>query len=267
MPKFAANLSMMFNERPFLERFQAASDAGFGAVEYLFPYDHPAEIVADALATADLKQALFNMPPGDWAAGDRGLASLPDRRAEFLKGLDLAVSYAKTIGTPLLHMMAGNAAWDSPASIAAYKDNLHRAADATAQAGIGLVIEPINTRDMPAYFLNDFDRALEFIDDLDHANVRLQFDVYHRQILHGDVIMALRRMAPKIGHIQIAAVPTRNEPTTGELNDRLVFSEIDAIGYQGYVGCEYRPAGVTEEGLGWLKAVQPPETGLRPTLG
>jgi hydroxypyruvate isomerase len=255
MPKFAANLSMMFTERPFLERFQAAARAGFTAVEYLFPYDHPAKLIAETLAAAGLKQALFNMPPGNWAAGDRGLASLPDRRDEFATALSTSISYGKVIGTPLLHMMAGNAPWDDPLAAACYRDNLQRAADATAEAGIGLVIEPINGRDMPGYFLNHFERALTLIDDLGHPNVRLQFDVYHRQIIHGDVLMALRRMAPKIGHIQIAAVPARNEPTTGELNDGVILAEIDAIGYQGYVGCEYRPAGITEEGLGWMKSI------------
>ncbi len=255
MPNFAANLSMMFNELPFLERFAAAAAAGFTAVEYLFPYDHPAETVAEALRAAGLKQALFNMPPGDWGAGDRGLASLPERREEFQTALATAVTYAKTIGTPLLHMMAGIAPSDDPAAIACYRHSVERAADVTAQAGIGLVIEPINKRDMPGYFLNDFDRAHDLIIELDRPNLNLQFDVYHRQILHGDVITALRKMAPRIGHIQIAAVPTRHEPLTGELDDRRIFQEIDAIGYQGYVGCEYRPAGKTEEGLGWMTSI------------
>ena len=255
MPKFAANLSMMFNERPFLERFEAAAKAGFTAVEYLFPYDYPAEVIAEALQGAGLKQALFNMPPGDWAAGDRGLASLPDRREEFEAALVTAVAYGKVIGTPLLHMMAGIAPSEDAAASSCYRDNLKKAADATAEAGIGLVIEPINKRDMPGYFLNDFNRAFDLIADLDRPNLSLQFDVYHRQILHGDVITALRQMAPRIGHIQIAAVPTRHEPMTGELDDRRIFQEIDAIGYQGYIGCEYRPAGNTEDGLGWMKAL------------
>lgn len=255
MPKFAANLSMMFNERPFLERFEAAAKAGFTAVEYLFPYDYPAEVVAEALRGAGLKQALFNMPPGDWAAGDRGLASFPDRREEFEAALVTAIAYGKVIGTPLLHMMAGIAPSDDDAAASCYRDNLKKAADATAEAGIGLVIEPINKRDMPGYFLNDFNRAFDLIADLDRPNLSLQFDVYHRQILHGDVITALRQMAPRIGHIQIAAVPTRHEPLTGELDDRRIFQEIDAIGYQGYIGCEYRPAGNTEDGLGWMKAL------------
>jgi hydroxypyruvate isomerase len=254
MPKFAANLSMMFTEYPFLDRFQAAADAVFLAVEYLFPYDYPASAISDRLSRAGLRQALFNMPPGDWARGDRGLASLPDRRQEFEAALATAVSYGKVIGTPLLHMMAGIAPADDWAATECYVENLKRAADVTAEAGIGLVIEPINKRDMPGYFLNDFDRALDLISDAGHPNVRLQFDVYHRQILHGDVIIGLRKMAAHIGHIQIASVPSRNEPLTGELNDRRIFEEIDAIGYQGYIGCEYRPAAGTEAGLGWLRS-------------
>jgi hydroxypyruvate isomerase len=254
MPKFAANLSMMFNEHPFLDRFAAAAECGFTAVEYLFPYDHPAELVAEKLRDAGLAQALFNMPPGDWAAGERGLAALTGREADFAAALETAIDYATVIGTPLLHMMAGNAPPDDAAAIAAYRANLRRAAERTGEAGIGLVIEPINGRDMPGYFLNDFQRAIDFIDELGAAHVKLQFDVYHRQILHGDVVMALRRLASMIGHIQIASVPERHEPMSGELNDLRIFTEIDAIGYQGNVGCEYRPAAGTREGLGWLKA-------------
>lgn len=252
MPKFAANLSMMFNEVPFLDRFAAAADCGFTAVEYLFPYDHPAELVAEHLQAAGLAQALFNMPPGDWAAGERGMAALPGREADFAAALDTAISYAKVIGTPLLHMMAGLSPAMDPQAIATYRNNLKRATDRTGEAGIGLVIEPINGRDMPGYFLNDFQRAVDFIAEIDSAHVKLQFDVYHRQILHGDVIMALRQMAPVIGHIQIASVPDRHEPMSGELDDRRIFAEIDAIGYEGYVGFEYRPAAGTREGLSWM---------------
>ncbi|PYB71762.1 2-oxo-tetronate isomerase [Rhizobium wuzhouense] len=255
MPKFAANLSMMFNEVPFLDRFAAAAESGFKAVEYLFPYDNPAEIVAERLQAAGLAQALFNMPPGDWAAGERGMAALPGREADFASALDTAIAYAKVIGTPLLHMMAGLAPASDSQAIATYRENLQRAADRTGEAGIGLVIEPINGRDMPGYFLNDFNRALDFIAEVDAPHVKLQYDVYHRQILHGDVIMSLRQMAPIIGHIQIASVPDRHEPLTGELDDRRIFAEIDAIGYQGYVGCEYRPAAGTREGLGWMSKV------------
>jgi hydroxypyruvate isomerase len=255
MPKFAANLSMMFNEVPFLERFAAAAECGFSAVEYLFPYDHPAEVVAEQLQAAGLRQALFNMPPGDWAAGERGMAALPGREPEFAEALETAIGYAKVIDTPLLHMMAGIAPATDPTAIATYSNNLKRAANRTGEAGIGLVIEPINGRDMPGYFLNNFNRAVDFIAEIDAPHVKLQFDVYHRQILHGDVMMALRKMAPMIGHIQIASVPDRHEPMTGELDDSRIFVEIDAIGYQGYVGCEYRPAAATREGLGWMAKI------------
>lgn len=255
MPRFAANLTMMFNEYPFLDRFQAAADAGFTAVEYLFPYDFPAEEVAERRERAGLKQALFNMPPGDWAAGERGIAALSGRRAEFIDAVDLAVRYARVIGTPLLHMMAGLADPHSPEAVKNYREALKIAADKTGEAGIGLVIEPINGRDMPGYFLNDFNRALAFIDEVDQPHVKLQFDIYHRQIMHGDVTMALRTMMPRIGHIQVASVPLRNEPGTGELNDARIFAEIDALGYQGYIGCEYRPAGRTEDGLGWMRTL------------
>lgn len=252
MPRFAANLSMMFNEYDFLDRFQAAADAGFKAVEYLFPYDYPPETIAGRLHNAGLEQALFNMPPGNWAAGDRGLAALPERRAEFEAAVDLAIRYAGIIGTPFLHMMAGIADAGEEMAVRSYREALALAADRTEQAGIGLVIEPINKRDMPGYFLNDFDQALAFVTGIGRPHVKLQFDIYHRQILHGDVLTGLRAMMPHIGHIQVASVPKRNEPGTGELNDRAIFSEIDALGYAGFIGCEYRPAGRTEEGLGWM---------------
>ncbi|PTM97159.1 2-oxo-tetronate isomerase [Mycoplana dimorpha] len=256
MPRFAANLTMMFNEYAFLDRFQAAADAGFEAVEYLFPYDHPAEVVAARLQAAGLKQALFNMPPGDWSKGDRGLAALPHRSKEFRTAVDLGIRYAGVIGTPLLHMMAGIADASDASAVRSYRDALRFAADRTGEAGVGLVIEPINRRDMPGYFLNDFDRALAFLAEIDQPHVRLQFDIYHRQILHGDVIMALRSMMAHIGHIQIAAVPGRNEPGTGELDDAQICAEIDALGYTGFVGCEYRPQGGTVDGLGWRAACQ-----------
>jgi 2-dehydrotetronate isomerase len=258
VPTFAANLSMMFTEVPFLDRFRAAADCGFTAVEYLFPYEHAPETIATKLAEAGLVQALFNMPPGNWSAGERGLAALPGREAEFTTALETAIDYAKVIGTLRLHMMAGIAPSQDSRAINTYRENLKRAADRAGEAGIGLVIEPINGRDMPGYFLDDFDRAEAFVTQINAPHVTLQFDIYHRQILHGDVIMALRRLAPLIGHIQIASVPDRHEPMTGELDDRRIFAEIDAIGYEGYVGCEYRPAGLTEDGLGWMTRISGP---------
>lgn len=262
MPRLAANLSMMFNEHAFLDRFQAAADAGFEAVEYLFPYDHPADVIAEKLDAVGLKQALFNMPPGDWATGERGLAALPERLDEFRDGVRKAIDYARTIRSPLLHMMAGIADANDSAAIAAYRDALAYAADATARDGIGLVIEPINGRDMPGYFLNDFNRAIGFISDLDHGNVKLQFDIYHRQIIHGDVLVGLEQAMPLIGHVQIASVPKRNEPGTGELDDFRIFAALDELGYQGYVGCEYRPAGETVAGLGWTRKLGSRHAGM-----
>jgi hydroxypyruvate isomerase len=252
MPRFAANLSMMFNEHDFLKRFEASASAGFKAVEYLFPYDFEAAAIAERLRENGLTQALFNMPPGDWSKGERGLASLPGRKNEFRRAVAKAIDYAGIIGTPLLHMMAGNAPSKDLAARAAYRENLAFAADATAEAGVGLVIEPINSRDMPDYFLNDFKMAVDLIDDLGHANVKLQYDIYHRQILHGHVLESLEEMMPIIAHVQIAAVPLRHEPGTGELNDFVIFEALDRFGYQGYVGCEYRPAGDTVAGLSWM---------------
>ena len=252
MPHFAANLTMMFTEVPFAERFEAAAQAGFDAVEYLFPYELPPETVGELLRKNGLTQALFNMPPGDWAAGERGLASLPDRRDEFRRSVETALTYARATGCKTLHMMAGNADSADPLARRTYLDNLGYAADQAYGAGVTLVIEPINRRDMPAYFLNDFPTALTLIAECGRPNVKLQYDIYHQQILHGDVSKSLEAMMPSIGHIQIASVPARNEPGTGELNDFHLFALLDRLGYQGFVGCEYRPAGKTLEGLSWL---------------
>lgn len=253
MPRFAANLSMMFNEVPFLDRFAAAADCGFEAVEFLFPYEYAPEEIRRRLDAAGLRQVLFNLPPGDWAAGDRGLAALPERQEEFRQSVETALRYARVIGVPNVHMMAGIADADDPTAIAAYREALRFAADRAGEAGIGLLIEPINKRDMPSYFLNDFDRAAAFVRELGHSAVKLQFDIYHRQILHGDVIKGLEALMPVIGHVQIASVPSRNEPGTGELDDFKIFEALDRLGYAGWVGCEYRPAGATRDGLGWMK--------------
>lgn len=252
VPKLAANLSMMFNEVAFPDRFQAAAQAGFRAVEYLFPYDYAASMISEALNEAGLEQALFNMPPGDWAQGDRGIASLADRSAEFRQSVEQAVQYGRAIGTPLLHMMAGRASPDDTHARAAYLDALKFAADKAGEAGIGVVIEPINSRDMPGYFLNDFEQAADYIAKADRANVKLQFDIYHRQIIAGDVMVSLEKYFPIIGHVQIASVPKRHEPGSGELDDFRILRFLDSLGYQGYVGCEYRPEGDTLSGLSWL---------------
>lgn len=252
MPRFAANLSMMFNEWAFLDRFKAAADCGFEAVEFLFPYEHAPDDVARALDANGLTQALFNMPPGDWAGGERGLACLPERRDEFQAGVATALTYAKATGVKRLHMMAGKGDARQPAALAAYRDAVAYAADALGRAGLDLVLEPINGRDMPGYFLNDFNLAAAEIARAQRACVKLQFDIYHRQIIHGDVAMALGAMLPLIGHVQIASVPSRNEPDGEELNYPFIFAELDRLGYAGFVGCEYRPRGRTVEGLGWF---------------
>jgi hydroxypyruvate isomerase len=253
MPKFAANLTMMFNEWTFLDRFGAAADAGFEAVEYLFPYAEAPEAIAALLNRHSLTQALFNAPPGNWSAGDRGLAALPDRSAEFRASIETALVYAVATGVRRLHVMSGNADRADAKGRRAFADSLRFACDAAGKIGIDIVIEPINSRDMPAYFLNDFRYAVELIEQLGLPNLKLQYDIYHRQILHGDILKSLEQMMPKIGHIQTASVPGRNEPGTGELNDFRIFEAIDALGYQGYVGCEYRPANGTSAGLTWLK--------------
>jgi hydroxypyruvate isomerase len=252
MPRFAANLSMMFNEWPFLDRFAAAAESGFSAVEFLFPYAHSAEAVAERLARNGLTQALFNMPPGDWEAGERGLAALPDRFDELKAGVETALVYARATGAKRLHLMAGLADPGDPRARESYRRAVLHAAERLAADGLDLVLEPINGRDMPGYFLNDFAAAEALIGELSLPNLKLQFDVYHRQIMHGDVTMALRRLMPVVGHVQIAAVPSRGEPDGEELNYPFLFAELDRLGYDGFVGCEYRPRGATVDGLGWF---------------
>lgn len=251
MIRLAANLSMMFNEWPFMERFRAARDAGFQAVEYLFPYEHPAEEIGAALEKNGLTQALFNLPPGDWAAGDRGMAAMPARKDEFRASVALALRYAMATGARRLHVMSGLADRADPVARAAYADSLRFACDQAAPVDIDILIEPINGRDMPGYFLNDFNFAAELIGELKSPNLHLQFDIYHRQIIHGDMLAGLKTLFPLIGHVQIAAVPARHEPGSGELDDFRVLRELDALDYAGFVGCEYRPANGTLAGLSW----------------
>jgi hydroxypyruvate isomerase len=252
MPNFAANLTTMFNEHRFLDRFAAAADAGFSAVEYLFPYDHPPEEIARRLDRHGLTQALFNMPPGDFAKGDRGLAALPDRFDEVKAGVATALRYAQATGARRLHLMAGYADRADPAAQESYRRAVAYAGEALAERGVSLLLEPINPRNIPGYFLCDFEQAAAFVEGSGLANVKLQFDVYHRQIIHGDVIMGLRRHFHIVDHAQIASVPSRNEPDGEELNYPAIFAEFDALGYEGYLGCEYTPRGRTEDGLGWF---------------
>ncbi len=256
MPRFAANLTMMFNEQPFPQRFAAAARAGFAAVEFLFPYEHAPAEVAAWLQDNRLANVLFNMPPGDWAAGERGLASLPGREAEFRAGVARGLEYAQALGTPCLHVMAGLAVPGVAPGVqrALYVDNLRHAARAAAQHGVKVLIEPINTRDMPGYFLSTQAEAHAIREEVGEPNLMVQMDLYHAQIMEGDIATKLRRYLPHIGHIQIAGVPARNEPDDGELDYRYLFRLLDELGYAGWVGCEYRPRGRTEDGLGWMRA-------------
>jgi hydroxypyruvate isomerase len=256
MPRFAANLTMMFNETDFLGRFAAAAAAGFDAVEFLFPYEHEPERIGACLRESGLTQALFNLPPGDWQAGERGLAALVGRQEEFRASVDTALKYARATEVGRIHAMSGLADRTDAAALQTYRDSLLFLCDRAGEENLDVVIEPINPRDMPGYFLNDFNFAADIIDSLNRPNLKMQFDIYHRQIIHGDVLTGLKRFMPIIGHVQIAAVPLRNEPGTGELDDVRILNELDRMGYEGFVGCEYRPAGNTAAGLTWMKAFQ-----------
>jgi 2-dehydrotetronate isomerase len=258
MPHFAANLTMMFNEVPFPQRFAAAAKAGFKAVEFLFPYDYPAADVARWLKEAGLKNVLFNMPPGDWASGERGLACLPGREEEFRAGVARAIEYAKVLGTARLHAMAGllPPGAERSRNRAVYVANLRHAAEVLAGHGIELLIEPINTRDIPGYFLDTQAEAHAIREQVNAPNLKVQMDFYHAQIVEGDLSVTLRKHIANVGHVQIASVPDRHEPDEGEINYRHIFRLLDELGYSGWVGCEYRPRGRTEDGLGWLREVQ-----------
>ena len=252
MPRFAANLTWLFTEHDFLDRFDAAAECGFDTVEVLFPYDYPAAAIARRLARNKLTMALINAPPGNMAAGERGLAALAGRTNDFRDSIALAAHYAEALDAGRVHIMAGMAEVEDAEVQATYRDNIAFAADYLAPRQIEATIEPINGRDIPGYFLHDFDTAVRLIRELARPNLKLQFDVYHRQILHGDVTTALRDLMRLIGHIQIASVPGRNEPDGEELNYPFLFDELDRLGYAGFVGCEYRPRGGTREGLGWF---------------
>lgn len=260
MPRFAANLSLMFNEHAFLDRFDAAADAGFTAVEFLFPYEYPPDAIAERLQRNDLALPLFNLPPGDHAAGERGFAARPDAFDALRNSVHAALPYVKATGVRRLHMMAGLADRRDPRAVEAFCTSVDWAAHVLGDHGIDVMIEPINPRDNPGYFLADFDFARDLIVDLKIPNVGLQFDIYHCQIIHGDVTTRLREMMPHIGHVQIASVPSRHEPSDEELNYPFLFDELDRLGYQHFVGCEYRPRGNTVKGLGWFK----PYAGSKP---
>ncbi len=258
MPKFAANLSMMFNEQEFPARFAAAAKAGFNAVEFLFPYDYPPAEVGRWHKENNLKNVLFNLPPGDWAAGERGIAALPGREAEFRAGVAKAIEYALELGTLQLHMMAGlvPAGSDTALHRKTYLENLKFAAKELAKHNLTLLLEPINTRDMPGYFLNTQAQAHELRVESGEPNVKVQMDFYHAQIMEGDLAETFKKYFKDIGHTQIASVPKRNEPDDGEVNYPYLYQLLDEMGYEGYVGCEYRPKGKTEDGLAWFKALR-----------
>lgn len=257
MPKLAANLTMLFNEVDFLDRFQAAADAGFKGVEFLFPYAWPAEQIAEQLQRNGLVQVLHNLPAGDWAAGERGIACHPDRVGEFQDGVGRAIEYARTLGCKQLNCLAGIA----PAGVAAdtvhetFIANLRFAADQLKEAGIRLLMEPINTFDIPGFYLNRTEQAARILDEVVSDNLYIQYDIYHAQRMEGELANTIARHLPRIAHMQLADNPGRNEPGSGEINYAWLFRHIDKLGYDGWIGCEYKPASGTREGLGWIKAL------------
>ena len=262
MPRFAANLSMLYNDVDFLDRFAAAARDGFKAVEYLFPYAYPAQELAQRLQANGLQQVLFNAPPGNWDAGERGLACLPGREAEFREGIAKAVEYAQALQCPRIHVMAGLVPQGADATSvrATYIANVRYAAKQAAPHGIQILLEPINGRDMPGFFLSRQDQAHALIAEIGATNVKVQMDLYHCQIVEGDLAMKVRQYLPtgNVGHFQIAGVPERHEPDVGEVNYTYLFKLLDQLGYDGWIGCEYRPARgtaahATSDGLGWLK--------------
>lgn len=249
MPRFAANLSFMFTEVPFLDRFEAAAKAGFKAVEYLNPFEAPKADIVARLKGNGLTQALFNMAHGDWTKGERGMSAIPGREAEFEKAVAAALDMADATGCKRLFAMAGLR--HQGAERRTYVANLKRAARMAASHGVDVIIEPINTRDIPGYFLNTTGEARSIIHEVGEPNIGLQFDLYHRQIMEGDVAMAIKEFGPLARHYQIASPPDRGEPDDGELNYAYLFKLIDASGFTGYVGCEYKPRKSTLEGLAW----------------
>ena len=255
MPRFAANLTMLFNEVPFQERFAAAAAAGFKGVEYLSPYEYPAQDLVEALRTNGLTQVLHNFPAGDWAAGERGIACLPERREEFRAGVEQALDYASALGCRQLNCLAGIRPQDlaEAEANATFIENLRYAAERARSAGITLLIEPINTRDIPGFFLCHTRQALAVIAAVGMDNLRLQYDIYHMQIMEGDLARSIETNLARIGHLQLADNPGRHEPGSGEINYPFLFDRLDELGYDGWFGCEYKPATTTEAGLAWLR--------------
>jgi hydroxypyruvate isomerase len=253
MPNFAANLTMLFNEVPFLDRFERAARAGFDAVEFQFPYAFEPGEIRQRLDRHGLKLVLHNLPPGDWDAGERGIGCHPDRIDAFRDGVARGIAYATALGAPQLNCLAGKA----PDGVSAdelrrtFVTNLKYAAEAFGKAGLKLLIEPINVFDIPGFFLNTTAQAISILDEVGADNAFVQYDVYHAQRMEGELAATIERHLARIGHMQLADNPGRHEPGTGEINYAFLFAHLDRIGYRGWVGCEYRPAGGTEAGLGW----------------
>lgn len=255
MPKFSANLSFLYADKPFLDRFAAAAADGFAAVEYVGPYAFPADDIRAQLDRYGLRQALFNLPAGNWDAGERGIGCLPDRVEEFREGVDKALAYARALDCPKLNCLAGIApVYSDPELLErTLVENLVYAARLCAEAGVRLLLEPINLRDIPGFFVSTTDHAESILDDVGSDNLFLQYDFYHTQVMQGDLIATFERLANRIAHVQVADNPGRHEPGTGEINYANVFRALDAAGYDGFVGCEYKPLAGTSEGLGWMK--------------
>ena len=259
MPRFAANLTMMYTEHSFLDRFAAAARDGFTAVEYLFPYEHPAATLAALLKEHGLRQVLFNSPPGDWKAGERGIAALPGREQEFRDGFLLALEYARVLESPRIHAMAGLApsGADRARLLGVYTANLAWAAEQARAAGVDLLIEPIAQRNIAGFFLNRQHEAHAIAAEIGAPNLKILMDLFHCQVEEGDLAIKIRKYITdprhtRVGHFQVAGVPERHEPDTGEVNYAYLFDVIDQLGYEGWIGCEYIPAGPTSAGLGWF---------------
>lgn len=253
MPRLAANLSFLFAELDFPQRFAAARAVGFAAVEFHFPYAWPVSDVVDAAGAAGVETVLFNLPAGDWAAGERGIACLPARKAEFQDGVGRAIDYARALGTRQLNCLAGipTPGLEHESARATLVDNLRFAAACLARHGMTLLIEPLNTRDTPGFLVSRTAQALALIEAVGAENLKLQYDIYHAQVMEGDLARTLAANLPRIGHIQLADNPGRNEPGSGEINFPFLFDHLDRIGYAGWIGCEYRPTTTTATSLGW----------------
>jgi hydroxypyruvate isomerase len=255
MPRFAANLTMLYNEVPFLDRFALAAKAGFKAVEFLFPYAHDAKQLRRRLDDSGLQLVLHNLPPGDWDAGERGTGCLPDRTEEFRAGVAKGIEYAKVLGAPQLNCLAGKApAGADPAALrSTFVANLKYAAAEFERAGLRLLIEPINHFDIPGFYLNTTAQAIGILDEVGADNAFVQYDIYHAQRMEGELAATMQKHLARIGHMQLADNPGRNEPGSGEINYPFLFAHLDRIGYAGWIGCEYKPATTTEAGLGWMQ--------------